>query len=68
MTLRVNHCGGVHLEEDRYFSDTVRCLEWFVCGGIRQRTDLFVIDGKEGCAAARLAQRRTTTMKKTIAR
>ena len=45
MTLRVNHCGDVHLEEDRYFGDTVRCLEWFVCDGIRQKTDLFVIDG-----------------------
>ena len=45
MTLRVNHCGDVHLEEDRYFGDTVRCLEWFVYDGIRQKTDLFVIDG-----------------------
>ena len=45
MTLRVNHCGDVHLEEDRYFGDTVRCLEWFVCDGIRQKTNLFVIDG-----------------------
>jgi hypothetical protein len=43
-------------------------LEWFVCDGIRQKTDLFVIDGKEGCAAPRLPQGRTTTMKKTIAR
>ena len=68
MTLRVNHCGEVLLEEDRYFGETVRCLEWFVSDGIRQKTDLFVIDGKEGCAAQRLPQRRTTTMKKTIAR
>ena len=35
MTLRVNHCGDVHLEEDRYFDDTVRCLAWFVQGGTR---------------------------------
>jgi DNA repair exonuclease SbcCD nuclease subunit len=45
MSLRVNHCGDVHLEEDRYFVDTVRCLEWFVCDGIRQNTNLFVING-----------------------
>jgi len=45
MSLRVSHCGDVHLEEDRYFGDTVRCLEWFVSDGIRQKTDLFVIDG-----------------------
>jgi metallophosphoesterase superfamily enzyme len=45
MTLRVNHCGDVHLEEDQYFSDTAQCLEWFVYDGIRQKTDLFVIDG-----------------------
>ena len=45
MTFRVNHCGDIHLEEDRYFGDTVRCLGWFVDDGIRQQTDLFVIDG-----------------------
>jgi DNA repair exonuclease SbcCD nuclease subunit len=45
MTLRVSHCGDIHLEEDRYFGDTAQCLEWFVCDGICQKTDLFVIDG-----------------------
>ena len=45
MTLRVNHCGDIHLEEDRYFGDTAQCLEWFVYDGIRQKTNLFVIDG-----------------------
>ena len=30
MTLRVNHCGDIHLDEDRYFGDTAQCLEWFV--------------------------------------
>lgn len=45
MSFRVSHCGDVHLEEDRYFGDTAQCLEWFVYDGIRQKTDLFVIDG-----------------------
>ena len=45
MTLRISHCGDVHLEEDRYFGDTARCLEWFLYDGIRQKTDLFGIDG-----------------------
>ena len=45
MNLRVNHCGDIHLDEDRYFGDTAQCLEWFVYDGIRQSTDLFVIDG-----------------------
>src|SRR2546425_1400767 len=45
MTLRVNHCGDIHLEEDRYFGDTAQCLEWFVYDSVRQSTDLFVIDG-----------------------
>jgi DNA repair exonuclease SbcCD nuclease subunit len=45
MSFRVSHCGDVHIEEDRYFGDTAQCLEWFVHDGIRQRTDLFVIDG-----------------------
>ena len=45
MCFRVSHCGDIHIEEDRYFDDTVQCLEWFVYDGIRQRTDLFVIDG-----------------------
>jgi len=45
MSFRVSHCGDVHIEEDRYFGDTAQCLEWVVCDGIRQRTDLFVING-----------------------
>ncbi len=43
--VRVAHTGDVHLEEDRYFGDTARCLEWFVCDGIRAGVDLFVING-----------------------
>jgi hypothetical protein len=45
MSFCVSHCGDVHIEEDRYFGDTAQCLAWFVCDGIRQRTDLFVING-----------------------
>jgi len=45
VSFRISHCGDVHIEEDRYFGDTAQCLEWFVYDGIRQRTDLFVIDG-----------------------
>jgi DNA repair exonuclease SbcCD nuclease subunit len=45
MPLIFSHCGDVHLEEDRYFADTAHCLEWFVEDSIRQRTDLFVLNG-----------------------
>jgi len=43
--MRISHCGDIHLEEDRYFADTARCLEWFVEDSIRANTDLFVVDG-----------------------
>ena len=43
--VHVAHTGDVHLEEDRYFGDTAKCLEWFVCDGIRAGVDLFVING-----------------------
>jgi DNA repair exonuclease SbcCD nuclease subunit len=43
--MRISHCGDIHLEEDRYFDDTARCLEWFVADSIRASTDLFVVDG-----------------------
>ena len=37
--------GDVHVEEDRYFGDTARCLEWFVADAIRSDVNLFVING-----------------------
>jgi DNA repair exonuclease SbcCD nuclease subunit len=45
MSIKIAHCGDVHLEEDRYFGDTAQCLEWFVEDSIRVNTDLFVVDG-----------------------
>jgi len=42
---RLAHCGDIHLEEDRYFDDTARCLEWFVDDAIGANVDLFMIDG-----------------------
>ena len=33
MPLRFFHAGDFHLDEDRYFADTARCLEWFVADG-----------------------------------
>ena len=43
--LKISHCGDVHIEEDRYFSDSSQCLEWFVADSIRANTDLIVVDG-----------------------
>lgn len=37
--------GGFHLEEDRYFADTAKCIEWFVEDGIQEGTNLFVLNG-----------------------
>lgn len=37
--------GDFHLEEDRYFADSAKCIEWFVEDGIRQGTNLFVLNG-----------------------
>jgi exonuclease SbcD len=45
MPLRVAHTGDAHLEEDRYFSDTTQCLEWFVADAIRANVDVFAING-----------------------
>jgi predicted MPP superfamily phosphohydrolase len=45
MPLRFAHAGDFHVEEDRYFDDTVRCLEWFVADAIRANVELFVING-----------------------
>ncbi len=45
MPFKVSHSGDVHLEEDRYFEDTAHCLEWFVEDSIRQKTNLFVLNG-----------------------
>jgi len=45
MSLKISHTGDVHMEEDRYFADTAKCLEWFVADSISARTNLFVING-----------------------
>jgi len=45
MPLRFAHAGNFHLDEDRYFTDTAQCLEWFVTDAIRPSVDLFVING-----------------------
>jgi DNA repair exonuclease SbcCD nuclease subunit len=45
MPLKISHLGDAHLEEDRYFGDTARCLQWFVEDAIRSAVDLFVING-----------------------
>ena len=45
MSLLIAHLGDVHLEEDRHFSDTAKCLEWFVSDSIRSRVELFVVNG-----------------------
>jgi DNA repair exonuclease SbcCD nuclease subunit len=45
MSLRFAHAGDFHLEEDRYFTDTAQCLEWFVADAIRASVDLFLING-----------------------
>ncbi len=37
--------GDFHLEEDRYFADTAKCIEWFVEDAIQQGTNLFVLNG-----------------------
>jgi DNA repair exonuclease SbcCD nuclease subunit len=45
MSMKISHCGDIHVEEDRYFGDTTQCLEWFVEDSIHANTDLFVVDG-----------------------
>jgi DNA repair exonuclease SbcCD nuclease subunit len=39
------HLGDIHLEEDHYFADTTRCLEWFVADAVQSHTNLFVVNG-----------------------
>ncbi len=41
----ISHCGDIHLDEDHYFGDTARCLEWFVADAAHANVNLFVIDG-----------------------
>jgi len=41
----ISHCGDIHLDENHYFGDTARCLEWFVADAARANVNLFVIDG-----------------------
>ena len=45
MNLVCAHLGDIHLEEDRYFADTVKCLKWFVADAIQSDTNLFVVNG-----------------------
>ena len=45
MSFKFSHSGDFHLEEDRYFDDTARCIEWFIEDGIQQGTNLFVLNG-----------------------
>jgi DNA repair exonuclease SbcCD nuclease subunit len=45
MPLRIAQTGDIHLEQDRYFTDTVQCLEWFVEDAIKADTNLFVVNG-----------------------
>jgi DNA repair exonuclease SbcCD nuclease subunit len=45
MPLRIAQTGDLHLEQDRYFTDTAQCLEWFVEDAIRANTNLFVVNG-----------------------
>ena len=52
MNLVYAHLGDIHLEEDRYFADTARCLEWFVVDAIQASVDFVVING-ERLAAGR---------------
>ncbi len=45
MAFRFGHAGDFHVDEDRYFSDTAQCLEWFVADAIQASVDFFVING-----------------------
>jgi DNA repair exonuclease SbcCD nuclease subunit len=45
MSMKISHCGDIHIEEDRYFGDTAQCLEWFVEDSIHANTNLFLVDG-----------------------
>jgi DNA repair exonuclease SbcCD nuclease subunit len=39
------HTGDLHVEEDHYFQDTARCIEWLIDDGTEQATNLWVLDG-----------------------
>jgi hypothetical protein len=45
MSLIFSHSGDLHLEEDHYFSDTARCVNWLIDDGIEHQTQLFVLNG-----------------------
>lgn len=45
MALLIAHLGDVHLEEERYFADTARCLDWCVGDSTDSQVDLVVING-----------------------
>ena len=45
MSMKISHCGDIHIEEDQYFGDTTQCLESFVEDSIHANTNLFVVDG-----------------------
>ena len=45
MPLRIAQTGDIHLEQDRDFADTARCLEWLVEDAISANTNIFVVNG-----------------------
>lgn len=45
MSFTFIHSGDFHLEEDHYFSDTARCINWLIDDGIERQTQLFVLNG-----------------------
>jgi len=42
---RCAHTGDTHLDEDHYFGDTAKCLEWHVADAIDANANLFVVNG-----------------------
>jgi DNA repair exonuclease SbcCD nuclease subunit len=45
MSLIFSQTGDLHLEEDHYFSDTARCINWLIDDSIEYQTQLFVLNG-----------------------
>lgn len=45
MSFTFIHSGDFHVEEDHYFSDTARCVNWLIDDGIEHQTQLFVLNG-----------------------
>lgn len=45
MSFTFTHSGDFHLEEDHYFSDTARCINWMIDDSTEHQTRLFVLDG-----------------------